>query len=255
MSFTGPDFLSLIFPDSEPVQLRQTVSEQGGLGDAIGQVADALGAGGAPEISDTVISLDVTTNESYVFDNIITSSPVEKGADINDHVIPAQDTFTISGNVTDTYMNIGPLGAIVSAIEGAVNMFSGEEPRSVQAYNALKKLRNSGTLFTLVTGLDSINNCVLQNFTTNRTPDDDGSLPVTLTIKVLNIAEACVGFGGASSFGGSLDGNGSAAQKGQKPPGALPGAPGGAPNPAAAVDPSTSGLMEFGEVVNGALGG
>lgn len=73
-------------------------------------------------------------SESESYGSSITSNPIEKGADINDHVTNDAGTFSISGEIVG----------------------------GVSAINALKKMRDSRDIITY-TGKTKVNNLVFQD--------------------------------------------------------------------------------------------
>lgn len=106
---------------------------------------------------------DVTTNINHQFDNDITAFPVERGKDITDNIRVRNNRFTVEGIVADaslTYYNGNSVG------------YDGISSRRQDMYNQLLSIRNNKSKFTLVTGLDAYEGCVIKSFSVPVTPDN-----------------------------------------------------------------------------------
>lgn len=91
--------------------------------------------------------LDTAESETHSFDNEVTEHPVEKGADMADHIRARPDVVTVNGIVTDS-----PIGAITPT----------QTLRSTDALAKLKQLRDSRNPITIETSLGTYTGMVLE---------------------------------------------------------------------------------------------
>ncbi len=129
------------------------------------------------------IVLDVVIEESASASARMTSNPVEKGADINDHIIVDPMTFTMSGLVTDAVSNA------VDGIQGltGTGVYTGKTSPSKDKWNDLLKLHAEREPFTLEQGLRSYENVVLLSLSESQNKDTSKALFFTATFQVLNL--------------------------------------------------------------------
>lgn len=119
------------------------------------------------------IELDVIISESAQTSSIITSNPIENGADVNDHIIINPMTFNISGIVSDTKLSL------ISTIAE----FTKESSPSVEAWEELLELQANKIPFTLVTNLKAYDNVVLENLAETQDKNTSNSLHFTANLK------------------------------------------------------------------------
>lgn len=86
------------------------------------------------------IDLDVTIDENHEWVNDITSSPVESGAPITDHIQPLNDRLSITGMVSNASISDSVLQAL-----------DVDTDRVQTAYDALRMLKEERTLVTVYT--------------------------------------------------------------------------------------------------------
>ena len=173
------DPVSLIFPKITNVTISKVEEEESsGLGKAL----DVLGISGPAEISKDTITLDVTTNEGYNHQASITDLTVGS-LTLNDHKTILPSIFTITGIVSNTPVIQGPFGGIASTVSGIINKFTSDQTREQQAYDSLVSLWKSNDKVSMTTGLTSVKDCLVESVNIARTPNDSGSLPITVTLK------------------------------------------------------------------------
>ena len=102
--------------------------------------------------------IDVTTGETHTFPLEVTSYPVEKGADIADHVRAKPIKVSLDCIVSDT-----PIGAVASH----ATRKDGSIP-SGTIYQKLLKLRQDGTPVVVSTSLDVFEDMVLSDLSVPR---------------------------------------------------------------------------------------
>lgn len=155
-----------------------------------------------------VIALDATTKESYTTKAEATQHPIEKGADITDHIILKPDKLSISGIVTATPFPsglaavlaglsttvvskvgsaLGPFGAAAGAVVGAAagssaatSIFGSSVRDLGSVANEFKKLKESKQILQIVTGLKTYSGYVLTSAVIGRTDKTGGSITVDL---------------------------------------------------------------------------
>lgn len=126
------------------------------------------------------IEIDVIVSESATSTATITKNPVENGADINDHIIIEPMTFSITGVVSNSgiglFQNISALANLVS-----------DKTKSQATWDDLLKLQSDREPFTLVQGLKTYDNVVIQSLTETQDKTTAGSLSFTATLVEINL--------------------------------------------------------------------
>ena len=128
--------------------------------------------------ADIKLFTDVTTSISHQFDNDVTAFPVERGKDITDNIRTRNNRFTVEGVVTDYAL---------TQYKGNTVGYDTITSRRQEMYNHLMKIRNNKLKFTLVTGLDSYESCVIKSFSVPVTPDNASLF--TFSIEIEQIRE------------------------------------------------------------------
>lgn len=98
--------------------------------------------------------LDAAVVEDHTFDSEVTEYPVEKGADVADHVRARPIVVTIEGIVSDT-----PVGSLA---ERRFDQF-GEFLYSGEAFTKLQEIRDAREPVRIITSLRSYDNMLLQS--------------------------------------------------------------------------------------------
>ena len=127
--------------------------------------------------TDTFLFTDCTTEIQSTFTNTITQHPTERRRNITDHIFVNNNKFSITGRVTNnpitTYNN---------------NAIPLQGDRVQIAYNLLKGLRDDGTVFSVVTGLETYTDCVVKQLTIPRSAQNSSVLDFSVEIEQLQIA-------------------------------------------------------------------
>lgn len=126
------------------------------------------------------IEIDVIIREGAAASARITKNPVENGADMNDHVIIDPMTFSMEGVVSNA--SIG----IIAGLQTIGSLFASQS-KSEETWEKLLDLHASKTLFTLVQGLKSYPNALLQSIREVQDKDTSKALFFTASFTALNI--------------------------------------------------------------------
>lgn len=98
--------------------------------------------------------IDAALSEEHTFDSEVTEHPVEKGADISDHVRARPIEVTIDGVVSDT-----PIGSLAQRRTGVP---------SSDAFARLMQIRDAREPITIQTSLKTFENMILQSLSAPR---------------------------------------------------------------------------------------
>lgn len=133
--------------------------------------------------------IDAVVSEKHDFESEVTEYPVEKGADITDHVRPKP--FKVS---LDCFVSDAPFGAI------AQHQTRQNGTPSLDAYGRLMQLRDDPEPITIVTSLHSYSDMVLQSVSFPRESGEPVGLHFTCTfVKVLLVQNIRVSVASAVS--------------------------------------------------------
>lgn len=127
------------------------------------------------------ISLDVIISEGASATSTITRNPVENGADINDHIIIEPMSFTMTGLVSNVSSSVFESGASIIA------QVTEDKTKSEKAWNDLLDLQASREPFTLIQGLKSYDNVVIESLTYTQDKDTGNALRFTASLLEINI--------------------------------------------------------------------
>jgi hypothetical protein len=116
---------------------------------------------------------DVTTNISHQFDNDVTEFAVERGKDITDNIRNRNNRFTVEGVVNDY--------ALSQYLDNTVG-YDSLQSRRTEMYNQLMRIRDGKLKFTLVTGLDAFESCVIKSFNVPVVPENASAFFFTIDI-------------------------------------------------------------------------
>lgn len=148
------------------------------------------------------INLDVSEEEEYGHKCTITKNPLESGGQSTTGIYLEPTTISIVGEITDTPVRLlsGVRGIIEGKNSGGLaggrpNGFIGEylypdgDTRSINAYNAFLRLRESRTAITVLTGLGRFPNMLIEDFKVKRSATIGRSLRVTLSLQTAKFVE------------------------------------------------------------------
>lgn len=129
------------------------------------------------------IELDVIIEESAAASAKVTTNPVEKGADVNDHIIVEPMVFTMTGVVSDSKVNV------LDNLDVLANpgTYTGKNTPSKDAWQDLLELHANRTPFKLTQNLRSYDNVVLVSLSESQNKDTSRGLFFTASFQVLNL--------------------------------------------------------------------
>lgn len=125
---------------------------------------------------DTIV-LDVIITEGATATSRLTENPVEEGANVNDHIIIEPMTFYTEGVVSNISANI------LSQFSSLKASLTQDLTKAQTAWDELLKLKNSGTVFTLVQGLAAYENVVMTTLKQDTDKNTANGLFFTATYK------------------------------------------------------------------------
>jgi len=143
------------------------------------------------------ITVDATLSETYDLSNTVTDHPVEIGFNPTDHSRPNADGIVlecmISNTPIDTAQQIRAIqsGAFQPDVT-SVGATPATQPqntpgRMLEAYKALKALRDNGTVFKVITGLTVYETCAIEKLTVTRDAQTSEVLHFTVALKLIRI--------------------------------------------------------------------
>ena len=159
-------------------------------------------------ISRELIQIDVTTVETHGFSSKATVHPIEDGSNISDHVIKKARTLSLGGVISDT-----PITAISAPTEsvdgvggspirgssktqvskttskiGSLILSEGSGKISKTAEEIFESMSEERLLLTIITGLKTYTNMVLEDFKVNINPRTASSIAFSATFREVIIA-------------------------------------------------------------------
>ncbi len=140
-----------------------------------------------PQISS--IKIDTFLSEEHSYSSSVTTSPIEDGAFVNDHIIKDPFTLSVNGYISNiATIGIGVLDQAFGAIQGISSVFSGKN-KAKDAETELVRIRNDKEIFTVVTGLRSYKNMVITNVSFPRSSSTGSGLEFNATFQQVEIAK------------------------------------------------------------------
>lgn len=132
--------------------------------------------------------MDAVLSESHISTLDITRHPVEAGAEISDHAVLQARTVTISGEVTDTPLNLASFGEITTNINNLFGTSTEDnKTRSVIAYETFERLQAEREFIDVQTGLRLYSDCLIESLSVIQ--DSDTSRMVGLNMKLLQVIQ------------------------------------------------------------------
>lgn len=128
------------------------------------------------------LALDASLEETHELSARVTSNPVESGASVTDHVSIEPKRLTIQGFITDSPVQL------FSGIPELLDQSSGSL-RTSTALNQLQLLFTERQPFSVVTGLQSYENMILQRLTIPRNRETGQALRFTAELIEVRFAE------------------------------------------------------------------
>ena len=133
------------------------------------------------------IAFDAVLSENISASSVVTSNPIETGAEINDHIYANPKSYTLNAGVSNT-----PLRVLDSDIfsSGSTVGESGGSGRRVAAWEILNKLHIAGEPFTVQAGLETLSNMVIVSLDAPNDSLTSGSLFVSATLVEIIVVSA-----------------------------------------------------------------
>lgn len=139
------------------------------------------------------IQLDAVISESHSNSVRVTENPIELGADISDHAIIEPKVINILATVSDTPLGFAALAQIVDSISGLFgSSTSGNQTRSISAYNAIVLLQESRIPIDIQTKLRLYTSMIITNITTDQDKDSSRMVNMRITAKEVRITETLI---------------------------------------------------------------
>lgn len=151
----------------------------------------------------TVIKFDAVTQETHTLKNQITDHPVEKGANVTDHVRADLDTITLEVFVSNQPITpdnrfsldagtVGGVGASFIGVDRSVNVLQFDEMIDwvSETYSKLRQLRDDATQVHVVTRLWDYTDMIVQEVSIPRTAQEGDGAKMSITFKQLRLVES-----------------------------------------------------------------
>lgn len=159
-----------------------------------------------------LLQVDATLTEGHGFSSKVTSHPVEDGSEISDHVIKSPRVLTITGIISDNPFSVSSASTEgIDGVEGNVVGNGGktevskrtskigspllaslspssEVKLSKTAMEIFESIYEEKLLLTIITGLRTYSNMVMENFSVDRNSRTANSLSFSASFKEVFIA-------------------------------------------------------------------
>lgn len=154
----------------------------------------------------TLLKIDCTQAEEMSLEAAATLHDIEDGSQIADHVIKKGRTFALEGVISDTPINLtqaaignaaGIIGSVFGGAAGTLatagtvvmaNLALAGSPRpSKAAFDIFQEIYQSTTPLTIVTGLSTYTNMIMERFSTPRSARNAGALEFKAAFKQVTI--------------------------------------------------------------------
>ncbi|HEC64370.1 MAG TPA: hypothetical protein ENI23_03665 [bacterium] len=137
------------------------------------------------------IKIDTFLSEDHSYSSSVTTSPIEDGAFVNDHIIKDPFTLSVNGYVSNiATIGIGVVDQVV-AVAGIPSALKGKN-KAKDAEAELVRIRNDKEIFTVVTGLRSYKNMVITNVSFPRSSTTGSGLEFNATFQQIEIAKIVI---------------------------------------------------------------
>ncbi len=132
------------------------------------------------------VGFDAVLSESISASSTVTSSPIETGAEINDHIFTNPKIYTLSAGVTNT-----PLSLLNDDIftTGIFTVGDSGGGRREAAWEVLNILHDAGETFSVQSGLELLPNMVITSLDTTTDAATQGALLFSATLQQLTIVD------------------------------------------------------------------
>jgi len=133
------------------------------------------------------LELDVTIAENHAFNTTVTKFPIEKGANISDHIINDPVRLSMIGFITNSPVRI--FGGVPQNLRAGLKAIPN---RAQNALFQLLALRDAKKLFTVVTGLKVYQDMFFESLVFPRDRTTGEALRFTSTLTSLSKAESAI---------------------------------------------------------------
>lgn len=134
------------------------------------------------------ITVDTHLSEDHSYSSSITTSEIEDGSPINDHVIDEPFRLSVNGYISNiTTIGIG----IASAVITGTSVLSGKN-KAKDAERELRALRTNKVPFSIVTGLRSYKNMMITSLSFPRSSVTGKGLEFNATFQQVTIVQSQV---------------------------------------------------------------
>lgn len=134
------------------------------------------------------VVIDAALRETHTRKSEVTSYPVEKGADVTDHVRRLPRELEIEGIVSDTPLGLALIARNVTLGDEEVADASAQ-PYSVEAWQALEAIHDASLPVTVTTSLRLYTNMVMESLVVPRDAKTGAALRFTATFREVVITE------------------------------------------------------------------
>ena len=136
------------------------------------------------------VTLDVSLSEAHSSTNEVTDHPVEQGVNIVDHVRPKPDILRLEGMVSNTPLPLPTAETQVRTSKGRTFRSRSEinQTAAGTAYSDLLALKENATLVTVVTGLRTYTDMVIESLDVPRDARTGQTLRFSCTLKQVRTA-------------------------------------------------------------------
>ena len=142
------------------------------------------------------IVMDAVITETHTLENTITEHPVEKGADVSDHIRPQPDQVTMQCVISNTPLSTAQQSRAVRLGEYTLtttNVERGQigdmEGIAASAWKNLKKLRSEGVVMTVSTTLEDYTSMAIKSISAPRSAKNYDALEFTISFKKIVFVE------------------------------------------------------------------
>jgi len=133
--------------------------------------------------------IDATVNQDHIGSAEITKNPVEKGAQITDHVQIAPNQLLIDGIISDTPIGFPILQNVLNIVNTVTTLF-GKSSRSIDGFNKLVDLKDKREPFTVITDLKRYNNMVISDLRVTRSNTTGNAIEFKASMEQIRIVSS-----------------------------------------------------------------
>lgn len=155
-----------------------------------------------------LFKIDATPSQNHSMSAQATNFEVEDGSDLSDHVINRGVRLSLNGVISDNPISLkeaaatlipgivggnfigGISGAVVAGVGAKVasELLVDSKKRSVDAYTTLREVYETKSPLTIITGLTTYKNMIMERLVVPQTPATSNSLNFTASFRQIRIA-------------------------------------------------------------------